>query len=39
MIIKVYGEQARSIQDGDIFTAEVHSVEGRAVVHLVKRPA
>lgn len=32
--IKVYGEQAKHIVDGDLFRAKVTDVEGRKVVKL-----
>ena len=37
--IKVYGQQAKEIKKGDIFTAEFDSIEGHDVVTLVKNNA
>jgi hypothetical protein len=34
-MVKIFGEQAENIQDGDLFKAVVTSVEGRKVVELV----
>jgi len=36
MEIKVFGADAKGINEGDIFTAKVGSVEGRTVVTLVR---
>lgn len=35
--IKLFGNKTDDINDGDIFTAKVESVEGRKVVVLVKK--
>ncbi len=32
--IKIYGEQAKAIKEGQIFTAKITNVEGRTVVIL-----
>jgi hypothetical protein len=37
--IKVFGDKAKLIQIGDIFTPTIGSVEGRTVVTLVKNQA
>ena len=34
MQLKIYGEKAKQIKDGQIFTAKIGSVEGRCVVTL-----
>lgn len=34
MQIKIYGEQAKAIKEGQTFTAKITSVEGRTVVVL-----
>ncbi len=34
--IKVFGDKAKAIKEGDKFIAQVGSVEGRTVVTLVK---
>ena len=34
--IKVFGEKAASIQEGDTFRAKIRYVEGRKVVELVR---
>jgi hypothetical protein len=35
--VKVYGDKARDIAEGDVFVAKVGSIEGRTVVTLVKK--
>jgi hypothetical protein len=37
--IKVFGQEAKEIKPGDIFTAEFDSIEGHDVVTLVKNNA
>lgn len=37
MKLKIYGETAKQIKKGDIFTATIDSVEGRTVVILVSK--
>lgn len=34
MQLKIYGEDAKKIKEGQIFTAKIDSVEGRTVVIL-----
>lgn len=34
--LKVFGDQARAIKKGDLFRPDFGSVEGRAVVELIK---
>lgn len=36
MNLKIYGQDAKMIKEGDIFKAEIDSVEGRTVVNLVR---
>ena len=34
--IKIYGDEAKKIKEGDMFVDVIHSVEGRDVVRLEK---
>ena len=36
MEIKVYGDKAKQVKEGDVFKASIDSIEGRTVVTLVK---
>jgi len=37
MELKIYGEKAKEITEGQTFTAEIGSVEGRTVVTLISK--